>query len=405
MPHSARRAFTLIELLIVIAVIAILATVVILTLNPAELLAESRDSGRLSDMKNLDQAISLYEEDTGGNLGVASTTYVSIPDPAATSSAGTDCASLGLPALPAGDVYHCAGTQWYRNVDGTGWIPLDFSSASCGSPMGSLPVDPVNATSSGLYYTYTTNGTQYELTAIMESQKYKTQLEDSPTLTDYPGVDAEGDDLALSALYNPSGLAGYWPLDEGSGSTAKDESGNGNNGTWNGTTPYYTTSAKVGAYAGNFNGSNDQVELTNSGSSSYTITAWFVGAGLLGLGNIAGSTGRYVTVNASTGNIAISTWGGGYGVSSTQFDVNIGSWNFIAIEPGEVYVNGVGQTINFGNLFDEAPGNMSIGGNYDYGGNGWNFVNGAWDGRINDVRIYNRALSAAEIQAIYNAEK
>ncbi|HEY4525527.1 MAG TPA: prepilin-type N-terminal cleavage/methylation domain-containing protein, partial [Candidatus Paceibacterota bacterium] len=45
-----RKSFTLIELLIVIAIVAILSTVVIITLNPAELLRQSRDSVRLSDL-------------------------------------------------------------------------------------------------------------------------------------------------------------------------------------------------------------------------------------------------------------------------------------------------------------------------------------------------------------------
>jgi len=43
-----RSAFTLIELLIVIAIIAILSIVVILVLNPAQLLKQSRDSNRVS---------------------------------------------------------------------------------------------------------------------------------------------------------------------------------------------------------------------------------------------------------------------------------------------------------------------------------------------------------------------
>ena len=80
----SRSGFTLIELLVVIAIIAILAVVVILTLNPAQLLAQSRDANRVSDMATLNSAINLYETDQGGSsgysLGTVSTSYISVPD-------------------------------------------------------------------------------------------------------------------------------------------------------------------------------------------------------------------------------------------------------------------------------------------------------------------------------------
>jgi type IV pilus assembly protein PilA len=53
-PHSPKDStppkagFTLIELLIVIGVLAILATVVVLVLNPTEMFKQARDSQRLS---------------------------------------------------------------------------------------------------------------------------------------------------------------------------------------------------------------------------------------------------------------------------------------------------------------------------------------------------------------------
>lgn len=170
----SRLSFTLIELLIVIAVIAVLATVVILVINPAELLKESRDANRLSDMKTLDQAIELYSEDVGTGMGTSSVLYLSVPDPTATTSAGSDCSGLGLSSssLPSGWAWHCAGPSYYKKVDGTGWIPIDFQSASFGSSLGTEPVDPTNSTSSGLYYAYVASGTNFELTALMESGKY-----------------------------------------------------------------------------------------------------------------------------------------------------------------------------------------------------------------------------------------
>src|SRR4030042_2430131 len=55
-----RKGFTLIELVIVIGILAILAAVVILVLNPAQLLAQARDSQRLSDLGSIKSAIALY---------------------------------------------------------------------------------------------------------------------------------------------------------------------------------------------------------------------------------------------------------------------------------------------------------------------------------------------------------
>jgi prepilin-type N-terminal cleavage/methylation domain-containing protein len=170
---SSRKGFTLIELLVVIAIIAILAVVVVLTLNPAELLKQSRDSNRVSDMDTLTHAIALYQQDlSAGSLGSASTTYISIPDPSATTTAGDQCQGLGL-ATSSLFTWHCAASSTYRNTDGTGWIPINFSTMSTKSPLGSLPVDPTNTTSSGYFYTYQIQGTKYELTSNLESQKYQ----------------------------------------------------------------------------------------------------------------------------------------------------------------------------------------------------------------------------------------
>jgi prepilin-type N-terminal cleavage/methylation domain-containing protein len=81
---NLRSSFTLIELLIVLAIVTILSVVVIVTLNPAELLRQSRDSNRLSDLATLNSALGMYNTDIGGSMGSSSVVYISIPDTTST---------------------------------------------------------------------------------------------------------------------------------------------------------------------------------------------------------------------------------------------------------------------------------------------------------------------------------
>lgn len=161
------KSFTLIELLVVLALVAILSVVVVMTLNPAELIKQARDSNRLSDLSTINTALNLFSADvTAGFMGTSTVVYVSIPD-----NASLTCGSLGLPTLPSPYIYNCATTATLKNTDGTGWVPVNFQRISSNSPISQLPVDPVNTTSSGNYYTYVTGGS-WKLASKVESIKY-----------------------------------------------------------------------------------------------------------------------------------------------------------------------------------------------------------------------------------------
>ena len=162
--NKSEKGFTLIELLVVLALVAILSVVVILTLNPAELLKQARDSNRTSDLSTLKSAISLYMADVNNpTIGTSGQCITS----ASAASATANCGAFASSSLTASSTQ--AGV---RNINGTGWIPVNFSAISSGAPIGQLPVDPVN--SATYYYAYGVTGTNqlFEIASKMESTKY-----------------------------------------------------------------------------------------------------------------------------------------------------------------------------------------------------------------------------------------
>jgi len=423
--HLTRRAFTLIELLVVIAIIAILSVVVVLTLNPAELLRQSRDSNRVSDMSTLNSALGVYSTDQSGaigfNTGSSSVVYVSIPDPTASTTSGDQCQGLGLITLSSPYSYHCAASSTFRNVNGTGWIPVNFSNISSGSPLGNLPVDPINQSSSRNYYTYTTNGTQFEVTAAMESQKYNLGGSsdvigpDGATLST---VYAKGTNLALEPLdYGDVSLVGLWNFSEGSSSIAYDYSGSNATGSWNGTatgTNGYYSAGKIGAWAGAFDGASTFVNMGSPTSlnltSALTVSAWINTSNPTAFfpnifSNSSNNTNGYtLELYSSTGKIDLNLAGvhvvqGGTVLQPNTWYFVTGTWNG---STAAVYLNGSldGSVATTSSLTYTSAASY-IGAVRLNPGTAHLWL----PGLIDDVRIYNRALTAAQIAAMYNGAK
>lgn len=180
------KGFTLIELLIVIGIIAILATVVILTLNPAELLRQSRDTTRFSDLSTVNSAIALYLSDVAAaSIGTSTTwCYISI-DSALEPTFGPAAGCGGRFPGSTSSSITTVGSSTAANkrlINGTGWMPINFNQISTGSPLPNLPVDPVNPNTMGALNTTTTDdffyayavgsGNTYEINTRIESQKF-----------------------------------------------------------------------------------------------------------------------------------------------------------------------------------------------------------------------------------------
>lgn len=149
-----KKGFTLVELLIVIAILAVLSTAVVLILNPAELIKQSRDSTRISDLAALNSAIAFYLSDQSS----------------ATFSGTTQKCTTLLTTPPAGVT--CTGNvSALTATDGTGWVNVNFSAITGGSPLSRLPLDPLQTVIYGYAYK-STPANAYEINANMESAKY-----------------------------------------------------------------------------------------------------------------------------------------------------------------------------------------------------------------------------------------
>lgn len=401
------RSFTLIELLIVIAIVAILAVVVILALNPAELLKQARDSNRISDMDTVNRALSLFQVDNpGASFGTASTTYISVGDPGGSASCGN--VGISTSTLPSGWSYGCAPTSTYTKNNGTGWIPVNLASISSGSPLSNLPKDPVNTTSTNNYYTYVGTGTNWALSALLESQKYLSQTAAQDGGYD-PGRYEKGNSLALVA--QSEGLVGWWTFDEGAGATTNDQSGNGNTATLSPTTNWVN-----GKFGGglNFNGTNSYVSVSDNVTldlaTSTTVVFWF---------NAASFPGGQQSVLCKTVSDPNENYRAAVGTNYAYFDygnantasgnptITASSWyQFVgtvtAGGKGRVYINGTeigsyATQVNAPNPLSTNTNALQIGACPVFD----QYLNGTMD----DVRVYGRVLTASEIAAIYNATR
>jgi len=171
------KGFTLIELLVVIAIIAILSVVVILTLNPTELLRQARDSNRISDMATLKSALSMYLADTASSTGlygaggVLDYSKCAIDIQGTKGTSCTTCACLGFNAAATSPPVSTTAAL-ARGVIGTGWIPVNFSAISSGAPIGQEPVDPTDSNPNFYLYHASSGGSTFKITARMESLKY-----------------------------------------------------------------------------------------------------------------------------------------------------------------------------------------------------------------------------------------
>ena len=209
-----------------------------------------------------------------------------------------------------------------------------------------------------------------------------------------------------------SGRAGHWRLDETSGSSASDSSGNGNAGTLlNG--PVWTAGKVGGALS--FDGVNDYLSVPHQSSlNAYplSVALWVKtssSGATKGILNkyLNGSKNGYMLsiksgrLNASYFRSASSYVGDSSGAGLSAGAINDGQWHQVVLvvdaSGGRLYVDDVLQASK-GWVGAAGPPTSTQDVRFA------RHVNGSqpyMQGLLDDVRIYSRALSTAEIDELY----
>lgn len=373
MPKISHKGFTLVELLVVISIITILAVIGAAVYSGVT--KGAKDSKRKSDVNAIAKA---YEVKFG------SSGYSAISD--------ADFSQGKIPAPPEGGSY-------YNNL-----VTDNSTYRVCAA----LEDNPSRTCSSPSPNCYCASSSQ----RIFSSGSGSGLPPDHPVSCDPNGT------LSL-------GLVGYWKMDEGTGTTAADFSGQGNNGTAHdnniGNADGNTPPQPVGGTLGNardFDGVDDYIDAGKDssltlGTNPFTLSAWIfldsIVAGASIFSNVR-SGGALMTGFEVTAEGTVRFQGGeGFSTSNeTNFTggtINTGNWYHIAIT--RELAGGSSQIMKIylqGNKVAEHDDSLrNMGGEYElYFGEFRNDFR-QLDGKLDDARIYNRALSALEITALYNS--
>ena len=219
---------------------------------------------------------------------------------------------------------------------------------------------------------------------------------------------------------NSNGLMAYYAFDEGNGTIANDSSNNNNDGTINGAS---STTGKYGSGL-DFDGTDDYVSIPLMNSDEISISAWFyknandttnadaIFSAYRWNRDIQVNEGfdlRFYQVTPDTLDFILTTQDGSGNktrkAAKKKLVNSVGAWYHAACTynktSGEqkLYVDGQlvnTQTHPAGNIVVPLTyySDMRIG--YSRVNNGY------FNGTIDDIRLYNRALSDQEIQDLYS---
>ncbi len=355
--YARRRGFTLIELLVVIAIIGVLSTLAIVALGSAR--QKARDSKRVADLAQVSKALEVYYSDTNAYPSVIT------PGQPLTSPDGATTYMALIPSNPTPrNDGSCPNSNYVYTYNGPGYTLL-----SCvGGTTGELSAGGFAVTNNG----------QVPVGTI-------------------------------------SGLVGYWRMDEGGGSTLYDSSGTGNHATLSGN-PTWSGPGMNGGQFLTFDSSapadyfsvpdNSSVDL----STGLTISLWYkVASGkMVTFGKyfsgvppqrsyvmeLYGDNRFYMSVSGD-GNTVISQ-------RSTAVVTADANWHHFATtyDGSSIVLYKDGAVLPSAIMAGTVPASIFNSNATSPLRNMYNTVDYT-NGSMDNVRLYNRALTAAEVLELY----
>jgi RHS repeat-associated protein len=321
-------------------------------------------------------------------------------------------------------------TSWIAGGWAPQWLQLDLGQPSSVSrvrllvnqdPPGNTThqvwggPSPGSLTLLGTLSGHTQTGQWLELSAAAQGVRYvRVTTTGSPSWVGWSEAEVYG---AGGEPAGPTaGLITHWKLDEGSGQSAADSSPSDNDATLAG--PSWTA-GNAGSSALSFDGADDRLAASAApaASDNFTVAFWadprsaheIDAEGTSGVGGVSGQKYAFwptyqpggdagAGVSVGTNGVSLYEHGFSHMPATLVYQGQLSGWTHVAVvyenKRPKLYINGT--LVKTGAVSQRASVRATA---QDLGGN----VYGYFDGSLDDVRLYGRALSAGEVSQLTGA--
>ena len=211
--------------------------------------------------------------------------------------------------------------------------------------------------------------------------------------------------VGFGSVGGPSldGLVAYYDFEEGAGTTLLDKSGNNHHGTLVNMTSSDWVSGKSGlGTALDFDGSNDHVTLRAANTlgfqGNFTASAWIRLDNTNGDNTILGQNAAALHLTTRGIKNHFGFWGND--TSGGSQTLSTGQWTHLAWR----YSNGEQTMFQNGVLDNSTGGHAALSNNSTIAIGRSNGDRGWFDGRIDEIAIFDKALSNSEIAALASGD-